>query len=245
MILIQIIIIQTILFGTVIFFLRKIMMGSTESAVTRLNESYVQMDKKKEELAQKIQEAQQDYEARKREAEKISEKIKNDADKEARDQKDAILKKAREEAERLIVDTVGAKDKIREEIAKEEQIKMVDYCSDILKEVYRDTVREKMDEVLINDFLDEISEMSGSDMPAGIKNIEIISRRALTEELKKRIVGVVKSKIKGNFEVSETVSEDVLGGVTMKFDNLVLDGSVAGKLHEKANSMKEKIERGH
>ncbi|MFA6636325.1 MAG: F0F1 ATP synthase subunit delta [Candidatus Omnitrophota bacterium] len=245
MLLLQIVIIQTIVFGAVIFFLRKIMMGSTESAVNRLNESYTQMEKKKEELAQKIQQAQQDYESRKKEAERIADKIKNDADTEARDQKDAILKKAHEEAERLIVDTVGAKEQIRAEIVKEEQVKLVDYCRELLEGVYGDIVGEKVDEILIEDFIEEVNNMDVESIPAGTRKIEAISRRPLTEKLKKKIHEVVEGKMKGKIDVSETVSEDVLGGMTLKFGNLVLDGSVAGKLQEKAAAMKGKIERGH
>lgn len=245
MILLQIIVIQTILFGTVIFFLRKIMLGSTESAVSRLNESYVQMNKKKEELSQKIQQAQEDYEARKKEAERIADKIKNDADKEARDKKDAILKKAHEEAERMIVDTVGAKEKIREDIAKEEKIRMVDYCRDLLQGVYEDTIHERIDEILIEDFLNDVSNMDVESMPADIQKIEVISRSPLSEKFRKRIVEIMKIKKKGAINIVETVSEGILGGIILKFGSLVLDGSMAGKLHERSNKMKEKIERGH
>jgi F0F1-type ATP synthase delta subunit/outer membrane murein-binding lipoprotein Lpp len=245
MLLLQIVIIQTILFGAVIFFLRKIMMGSTESAVNRLNEAYVQMNKKKEELAQKIKQAQEDYEARKKEAERIGEKIKNDADKEARDLKDNILKKAHEEAERMIIDTVGAKEQIWEEIVKEEKIKMVEYCRELLAGVYEDLVRDKVDEVLIEGCLDDVKELDTDSMPAGINQIEVISRKPLSEKLKKKVKELVESKLKGNVDITETVTEDVIGGVTMKFGNLVLDGSVAGKLREKANDMQGKIERGH
>lgn len=245
MILLQIVIIQTILFGAVIFFLRKIMMGSTESAVNRLNDAYVQMNKKKEELAQKIKQAQEDYEARKKEAERIGEKIKNDADKEARDLKDNILKKAHEEAERMIVDTVGAKEQIREEIIKEEKIKMVGYCRELLTGVYEDIVRDRVDEVLIEGFLDDVRELNTDSMPPGINKIEVISRKPLSEKLRKKVREVVESKIKGKVDITETVLEDILGGVTIKFGNLVLDGSVAGKLQEKANAMQGKIERGH
>jgi F-type H+-transporting ATPase subunit b len=245
MLLLQIVIIQTIVFGAVIFFLRKIMMGSTESAVNRLNESYTQMEKKKDELSQKIHQAQQDYETRKKEAERIADKIKNDADKEARDRKDVILKKAREEAERLIVDTVGAKDKIRAEIVKEERVKLVDYCRELLDGVFGDIVGEKVDEILIEDFLEEVSKMDVESIPDGIRKIETISRRPLTEKIRKKIHEVVEGKMKCKIDVAETVSEGVLGGMTLKFGNLVLDGSVAGKAHEKAIAMKEKIERGH
>jgi F0F1-type ATP synthase delta subunit len=245
MLLLQFILIQTILFGAVIFFLRKIMMGSTESAVSRLNESYVQMNQKKEELAQKIQQAQQDYESRKKEAERVADKIKNDADQEARDKKDALLKKAHEEAERIIVDTVSAKEKIREDILKEERIKLIEYCRDLVSGVYDEVVGEKIDRILISEFLDEVSEMSADNLPAGTEDIEIISRNKLDESDVKRISEIVKSKISGNVKIKQTVSGDLLGGLVIKFGNLVLDGSIAGKLKDKANLMQEKIHKGH
>jgi len=245
MLLVQFIIIQIIIFAVVIFFLKKIMLGSTESAVTRLNESYKDMNAKKEELAQKIKEAQEDYEARKKEAEKVAEKVKNDADTEMREQRDALLKKTREEAERMIADTMGAKEKIREEILKEEQMKIIDRCGNLVGNVYKDAVRQKMDELLITDFLDELKEMDVSSMPDGIELIETITRSPLTDGIKNNINSIVKEKMKRDIALKETVDENVIGGIVMRFGNLELDGSIAGKLKEVASATKEKIEKGH
>ena len=153
MLLFQLIVIQVVIFGVVIYFLKRIMLGDTESAVNRLNQSYSEMGKKKEELARKIQQTEEEYQKKKRECERLAAKMKDEAEKEMYEKRDNLLRKAREEAERLIADTVAAKEGIREEIKKEEQLKMTDYCRDILNLTYKDVIRNKIDDFIIANFL--------------------------------------------------------------------------------------------
>ena len=54
MFLIKLIIIQVIMFGAVIYMLKKMMYGDTESAVSRLDKSYKETAQKKQEVADKI-----------------------------------------------------------------------------------------------------------------------------------------------------------------------------------------------
>jgi len=244
MLLFQLIVIQVVIFGVVIYFLKRIMLGDTESAVNRLNQSYSEMGKKKEELARKIQQTEEEYQKKKRECERLAAKMKDEAEKEMYEKRDNLLRKAREEAERLIADTVAAKEGIREEIKKEEQLKMTDYCRDILNLTYKDVIRNKIDDFIIENFLEEFAALASHHIPAGTKEAEVITRSSLSDTMKSRIKEAVRKKNKRDLILKETVDEAVLGGIIVKFGSLVLDNSVASKLKESSTVIKKKIEKG-
>ena len=51
--LLQLIIVETLIFGIVLYALKRILVKDTDSAVNRLQDSYEEVKKKKEELAQR------------------------------------------------------------------------------------------------------------------------------------------------------------------------------------------------
>lgn len=242
MFLLQLVILQIIIFGAVIFFLKKIMYGDTESAVNRLNAGYEEMNKKKEELLAAMKKIEEDSALKKQESEKAANQIRNDAEKEAREKADTIIKKAREEAERITTETITLKGKMREDIRKEEDIKIIDFMTDVLKDIFSDTVREKMDNVLIENFLGGFKNMDMSHIPPGVTEIEIVTRSKLSAEVKAEIMEAIKNTMNKTFAVKESVDGGIIGGVIIKFGSLILDGSLLNKFNEVATVKKQKID---
>ncbi|MFH1790836.1 MAG: F0F1 ATP synthase subunit delta [Candidatus Omnitrophota bacterium] len=240
--LIKLIIIQTILFGAVIFFLRKMTVGDTDSAVSRLNESYSDMNKKKEELVARMHEIENEYNMKKQEAEKIVSQMRDEADKEIVKKKDETFKKAKEEAERIVADAMSAKEKVREDIRKEEEMRMVDYCADLYRRLFGDSVQDSVDAVLVEDFIAELNNMDMTKTSPDIKEAEIVARRELGAKEKEAIAVVMQEKLGRKIELKTAVDENVLGGLMIKFGSLVLDNSIRGKLSEAALNRKNEIE---
>jgi F0F1-type ATP synthase membrane subunit b/b' len=243
MFLVQLVFVQVVIFGVVIFFLRKIMLGSTDSAVSRLNESYADINKKKEELAEKLKKMEEEYQSKKQEAEKIVNKMRDDADKELTDKKDGVLKKAREEAERIIVDAVAAKDNMREDVRKEEQVKMVDFCQDIMINIFRKDIKGRIDDVLITDFLDDLDKLNKDQVPKNVKEIELVTRIGCDDSLKTKILEKISKEGDKDLSIKETKDESILGGLVLKFGSLVLDGSLLGRIKDASINLKDKIEQ--
>ena len=243
MLLLQFIIIQTIIFGGVIFLLKKIMVGSTESAVTRLNESYEEMEKKTEELAVKIKQAEDEYRTKKAEAEEVTRKMLDEADETITQRKDEILKKARDDAERLISDTVKATDAMRDEIKKEERLLMTDYCLRLLENMYEDTMLDEMDRILLADFIKKFDGMDGKQIPGSVNEVNIVTRKEMTDDIRDILKKAINQKLNREMTINEDVDKQILGGIILKFGSLVLDGSVSGKLSDSSTIVKEKIEK--
>jgi len=241
-VIVSFILIQTIVFGIVIFILRKMMIGDTNSAVKRLNDSYSEINKKKEELAKKIQEIEKEYQKRKAEAEKVASELKNKAEEEMGNKRDDMLKKAREEAERIVSDAVSMKEKIRGDLRKEEQLRMVDVCEDILSSSLKEIFIDKIDEDLTGDFLNEFDAMDASRIPANIAEVELIMSRKLSDQLKSKAMEAIHKKVKKEIPIKEKIDQKLLGGVVIKFGSLILDGSLISKLKEIAIERKHLIE---
>ncbi len=240
--LIKIVILQTIVFGLVLFFLKKILTGDTESVVNRLNESYEEMKKKKEELSRMTGEIEAEYNKRKEEADKVSNEVIDKAKNEANVKKEEIVKEAKKESEALIAKAMGTVDNIRREVSREMYLKTVEFCAELLKGILTQKGSAQIHEVFVNDFIDELKGLDMSKIGPEVQKLDLTSFKALSEKDKKAIEEIASSKLKRKVAISETVNGALLGGVILKFGGLALDGSFEGRIKEVAVEHKKKIE---
>lgn len=78
----------------------------------------------------------------------------------------------------------------------------------------------KKSERIISEFIKYDKKMNG------IVDIEIISARPLTE----KIVDEIKKNFGKKVETTETIDSSLLGGVTIKTENMIFDGSLKKQL---------------
>ncbi|MDD5071013.1 MAG: F0F1 ATP synthase subunit delta [Candidatus Omnitrophica bacterium] len=233
---------QALVFAGFIFLFKKITVGDTDSAVNRLNDSYKEIESKKEELVRKIQEIETDYQRRKAEAEKVANDVKEQSEKEAYEKRDEILKKSRADADRIISEAVQRTETLKEDIRKEEHILIIGFCKEILTAVFTEDIKSRLNDVLIDDFLNNLNNLDMSHVPTNIDEIEITTVVPVSAEVKQAILDVVEKKINMKLPVKETLNDQLLGGATISFGSLLLDGSLAGKLKEKTTEMRKLIE---
>jgi len=69
----------------------------------------------------------------------------------------------------------------------------------------------------------------------GVKDIEIISAKPLTREVKKQIMEDLESE--GKIEVKETVNHDLLAGMIVIEGDMMTDGSLSKKLRKLSKSL--------
>jgi len=139
----------------VLFFLKKILTGDTESAVNRLNESYEEVKKKKEELLKMIADLNAEYNKRKEEADKISNEIVDKAKADGEAQKTVIIKSAKEESEGIISKAMGTVDNIRREVTTQMEFKTIEFCGELLKGVLSRKASAQINDVFVKEFIEE------------------------------------------------------------------------------------------
>jgi len=239
---ISFIVLMFIICGVIIFFLRRALITSTEGAVKRLNEEIEKANAKQAELNRKLKEADEELEKRKKEARELAEKMRSEGEEAAKTEREKMINKAREESEEIVTKANNAKERMRVELEKQFDIRAINRSIDILNRAFGQKMKGAFDEVLINDFIENLSNTDMSKISPDIKTAEIVTVNALQEGKKNQIVQIVKERLGRDIAIKATTDAEVAGGVIIKFGSMTLDGSVKNLIRETAVNMQENLE---
>ncbi len=73
-----------------------------------------------------------------------------------------------------------------------------------------------------------------------IKNIQkvtIVSSTELSSQIKDKVINIFKEKLKKDISLQENTDSAILGGIIIKYDDLVIDGSLAKDLKKLKNNL--------
>ncbi len=228
--------------GTIIFFLHRTLIASTEGAVKRLNDEIGKATAKQADLSKKLREADEELSRRQAEARQLAEKMRSDAENESRVESEKIIKKAREEGEEIIAKAQGAKEKMKIDLEKEMDVRGIDFGMRILNSVLSDKAKGSLDSVLIGEFMENLKAIDMSKISSDIKEVEVISLTPISDDVKKQFSLLVKSKLNRELDIVSKVDQNLGGGVVLKFGSMALDGSVRNLMREVVTSMKKDVE---
>lgn len=241
MLTIQFIILQIIVFSAVVYFLKKILYGDTESAIQRLGAVYQDLLQKQKELSEKIGTAQKEYEAKKEEAAQITDKMTSEAMDGVRKKEDEILKKARAEAEEIVQKAHASEEQFYHEIELKVSRKTVDYCGNILKTVFDEHVLSVVHTEMVTDFTRRIKDADFSSV-GDHQTLVLKSAVELTKDEYAKLSEILISKLKQSaLKIEPKTSPELLAGVKLEFGTLALDGSFASLVKEASAKYKETL----
>ena len=242
MLTLQFIILQIVVFSAVVYFLKKILSGDTESAVKRLGIVYEDLLKKQKDLTEKLDSAEKEYQAKKEESSVIADKLASQAMDEAHKKEDEILKKARAEAEDILAKAHGSRAQFAKEMEIAASKKMVDFTADLLKHVYDDNLRKLIHGQFIRSFVEQAKQSDLASMDLRGQHPSIRTAMALEKEEKDMLRQVLAERLKvPNLEVEEVVDAQLIAGVAVQIGTLMLTGSFANAVKEAASQVKEKL----
>lgn len=237
----QFIILQIIVFSAVVYFLKKILYGDTESAIKRLGIVYQDLLQKQKELSEKIDAAQKEYDAKKEEAAAIADKMSSEAMDEVRKKEDEILKKARSEAEEIIQKAHTSEEQFYHDIELKVEKKMVDFCGELFRNVFDENMRAVIHAAMVKDFTVKIKD---ADFSSVGEHPELVLNSAfeLTSDEFSGLKDVFDLKLKNpSLKIEKQVDPKLISGIRLQFGTLVLDGSLASLLRETSTRTKEKM----
>lgn len=237
-----VILLQIIVFGVVIYALKRIMVGNTESAVNRLNQSYAEITNKKEELTKKIKQIEEECERQRQDTQKEIKKMREDTDNELKEKRDRMMDAARQKAEETINDALEAKEKIKEDIQKEEQMKMIAYCEQLIKATISNFMQQELNNLFVKEALEDLKEIDPKHIPPEIMKVDLILAQELNPELFSQMKNILAEKIKRKISFKQTINESLVAGIVLKFGSLVLDQSLATKLQNQSIALKAEVE---
>ncbi len=240
MMILQFLVLQILVFGAVLFFLKKILYGDTESAINRLGTTYQDLLKKQADLTQRLESAEKEYQAKREEALAVSEKLKTEAMDEARKKEDDVLKKARAQADEIVSKAHGSEEEFRREINNEVNRKMIDFVAELLKSVFDDSTRQMIHDELVTSFIARAKDM---DLSAAGASTEMILRTAfpLRKEQTDKLNVLLVTKLNRPVTFHEVTDAELQAGLVMQFGTLLLEGALSSALKAAAEKAKLKF----
>ena len=239
----QVFILQTLVFGLFIFLFKKILFDNAQGAVNRLNRETEAVRTKQSELNEKIKQANEELEKRKKEADTLVLKMKEEAEGKAREEREKLVNKARQESEEILAKAQRTKDEMRKVIQKEVEMKMVDFAAEILGTVIGEKGKKVLDDFLVIEFIEELKKIDMDMIGSDVVSAEIITALPLQDKSRQRLSQIIKEKLNRDIKIEAKVDPKVISGAVLRFGSLVLDGSLNNAMKEVGMTLKEKIEK--
>jgi len=240
---IQFLILTTVISGGIIFALYMVLIRTVDGAKQRLDRDAEAARRREAELNQKIKEADAELQKRKKELDVIEKKMRQEAEEQTSKQRDEIVGKARIEAETIITNAQKASAQIRREVEKTMEIKIVDYATDITADVLSIQVKDALDKYLTSEFIEKLKKVDMSRINMDVKSADVVSATVIPDSLLADISRVFRDKLSRDIKLNPRIDPKVVGGVTLMFESLQLDGSLRNSLRESAHALKQKVEQ--
>lgn len=240
---IQFLILTAVISIAIIGALYMVLIRTVDGAKQRLDRDAEAARVREGELNQKIKEADAELQRRTKELDVMEKKMRQELEEQATKQKEELIKKAREEAEEIIIKAQNAREQIRRDIEKTMEIKIVDYAGKIINEVISARIKGQLDRELISEFSDKLKDVDMSRIGAHIKSVDIITANQVPVELLQAIGQTFKSKLGREVSFNCKIDKNVVGGVMLQFESLLLDGSLQNGFKEATFSLKQQIEK--
>lgn len=226
--------IQILVFGVLAFFLRQILTHKITGATAHLQQLSHDYTKKEEQATKRLEEAEQYYKETRAKAQEEIEQLKAQFEKEAQEAKDKILKQAHIESEEIVQRANKAKQvilsEIEDRIAKEAIEKACELVEDVLSGQFNLGVHSGWVDDLIENGFKQMSKLHIGD---DIVEAKVTSALPLEKNQHNKLSQKLKSVFKKNITVKEEVDPKIIAGIVITIGNLVLDGSLRGKIREK------------
>ena len=242
MLAIQIIMLQVVVFGAVIFFLKRILYRDTESSINRLDRVYQDLLSKQKELTEKIEAAEKEYNQKKEEAATVIIKLKTEAMDEARQKQDELIKKAKTQAEDLVKKAHESTENYQKEIEKKLRRELIDEAGRLLNSAFSPQITSVLHNELMKEFLERAQTFDLSSVGAHINTLTIKSPVALKKEERAQLDSFIQAKLKRPIQIEEVVDKNLIAGVLLQFGTLLLDGSLLNYVRDASEIAKKNLE---
>ncbi len=245
MLLWQLIIIQVITFAILVFLLWQFLYKQNSAAVERLQQLYQENLKREEDLKNAQEAADQEL---KEKIAQHNEEIKNlkvAGEVDVQKLHEEILARAKEDADKIVAEAEANKERIKANLVSEMEEKALVLAFDIIGHIFTDQVAQGIHHHLIDEFIEEIEKSDGERMQLNVETAEIASPYPLTQDQEtaeiaspypltqdqeENLKNILSAKMGRSVSIKGTIDQEIVAGMVVKLENLVLDGSLRNKL---------------
>ncbi len=230
--LIQLLVIQIVTFAALIFVLRFSLYKHLDGALKRLKVLHQENLDREAELKEELEKARQErlleIERGKEEAGKIVEiakkeaqRVRMSAQEEARQQAEQIIQKSKEEFEKL-----------RRNLLAEMEVRALNLSLQILEHTFSPEGKEALHRQFIEEIIQELQGLEKSKFSVRTKNIKIKTSYPLDSKEKEAIRRILSEKVAMSVELEEQVDRELIIGLVIQIDSLIIDGSLQNRLRK-------------
>lgn len=238
MLIIQLIVLQVVTFTALILVLRKILYSASFNETKRLQQLNQENVKKAKELAAKIIEAEKEHKEKIATIEEEARKMKSEAKEEIERLRQDVLNKAKQESERIVNQALSTKDRLRQDIESGMEERNIERSIHLISQILNSKNQKLVHEGFIIDIIEEIENITPQKLKLTTDKGEIVVPFAMDESKREKIIQLLSDKTGRKISLQEKIDKEVIAGVTIKLGNLVIDGSLSGKLREIAEKLK-------
>ena len=230
MLLWQLVLIQVVTFALLVFLLRQFLYKQVTQSLGRLQQLYQENLRREEELKKRREEMEQDLKAKLAQYQEEVRSLRTAAEADAQKMQEEILAKAKEEGKRIVAEAEAKKERMRANLVSEMEEKALGLSSDIIERVFTAQVAQGIHHQLIDELVEEIGKSNGGGLQADVETVEVTVPFPLTEVQKENLKKIFSSNIGRSISIKETIDQEMVAGMVVRLENVILDGSLKNKL---------------
>lgn len=228
----QLILIQVITFGLIIFFLRLLFYRHTSTALGRLQELNRRNLEKEIALNKEVERVKKERESEIEKGREEARKAKELALEEVKHIRSQTISEAKDEA-RSVLDAANAEcGRLKQEAAAQIEEDGINLAASIIKEIFSEDSRRELQRELVDELIAELGKIEKDKLKVNIKKIGITSSYPLSDTQKKSIKAILENTLSLPLELEEHVDAAIISGLVINLGGLVLDGSLSNKLRK-------------
>ncbi|MBI5150068.1 MAG: F0F1 ATP synthase subunit delta [Candidatus Omnitrophica bacterium] len=237
MLIVSLIVIQVMIFGGLIFFMRKILTQNVTVATRHIEELSEEYAKKETEVKRQQEEVQ-------RQSGEILTKARDEAQQErtkllqeAQAQREKLLQETHTHSEELMQQADKSRQmllaEINQRIAREAIDKACELIQETLPEQFKLNVHQHWIEELMESGFEQLERLN---IPDSTHEVKISSAFPLDDNQRKNLTHKLKEALGREIILKEEINPRIVAGFIILIDSLVLDGSLKSKIQEKARN---------
>ena len=226
----QLIVIQVITFALLVFLLRQFLYKQVTQSQGRLQQSYQENLRREEELKKRREETEQELKAKLAEHNEELRRLRAAAEIDAQKMQEEIIAKAKQEGQRIVAEAEARRERMRANLVSEMQEKALGLASDIIEHIFTAQVAEGIHHQLIDELVEEMGKSDGRSLQLDVETVEVAVPLPLTQVQKENLTKIFSSNMGRSVSIKETIDPELVAGMVVRLENLVLDGSLKNKL---------------
>lgn len=232
MLILQMIFIQGVVFIGLVLFLKKVLYSNFSKAMKRLEMLNQETEKKRAELQFRLEQTEKNFQAKQKENEDLAARMREKSENEAEELRQHALAEAKAESDKLMETARNQQDEIKRELEAAVGEKAAHLASDAIRYVFTTKLEQGMHRQLIEDLITEIGKLDGKRLNGHAQEAHIAVPFPLEEKEKTKIAEILQEKAKRKISVVSEVDRSLIAGMVLKFDTIIMDGSLKTKLKE-------------